>query len=68
MALAVGFALYLPQFSAPQPVRVAHGLVVLAGCVAIAHALHRADTTTVIATPAPRIEHDEARAMVGAAD
>ncbi len=69
VTLAVAFALYLPQFSAPQPVRIAHGLVVLAGCVAIARALHRADTTTTATTAAPAqsFERDEARAMVGAA-
>lgn len=30
--LALAFALYLPQFTAPQPVRVVHGLLVAAGC------------------------------------
>lgn len=30
--LAVAFALYLPQFTTPKPVRVAHGLLVAAGC------------------------------------
>ncbi len=69
VTLAVAFALYLPQFSAPQPVRIAHGVVVLAGCVAVARALHRADTTTTTATAAPAQSfwRDEARAMVGAA-
>ncbi len=69
VTFAVAFALYLPQFSAPQPVRVAHGLVVLAGCVAIARALHRADTTASPATasPAHSFERDDAAFMVGAA-
>jgi hypothetical protein len=39
--LAVGFALYLPQFVVGQPVRVAHGLVVAAGCLWIATAIWR---------------------------
>jgi hypothetical protein len=39
--LAVGFALYLPQFVAGQPVRVAHGLMVAAGCLWIATAMWR---------------------------
>lgn len=30
--LAVGFALYLPQFMAPHAVRVAHGLLIAVGC------------------------------------
>jgi hypothetical protein len=34
--LAVGVALYLPQFEATQPLRVAHGLVMAAGCGLVA--------------------------------
>ncbi len=30
--LAVGFALFIPQFFTPQPVRIGHGLLVLIGC------------------------------------
>ncbi len=30
--LAVGFSLFIPQFFAPQPVRVGHGLLILVGC------------------------------------
>ncbi len=30
--LAVAFALFIPQFFTPQPVRVAHGLLILVGC------------------------------------
>lgn len=30
--LAVGFALFIPQFFAPQPVRIGHGLLVMVGC------------------------------------
>ncbi len=34
--LAVGFALYLPQFMLAQPLRVAHGLLISAACGLIA--------------------------------
>ncbi|WP_332449251.1 hypothetical protein [Methanoculleus sp.] len=34
--LALGFALFLPQFFAPAAVRIAHGLLVLAGCWLVA--------------------------------
>ena len=34
--LAVAFALYLPQFTTPQPVRVAHGVLVAVGCWLVA--------------------------------
>jgi hypothetical protein len=34
--LAVGFALYIPQFFGSQPIRVAHGVLVAVGCVWIA--------------------------------
>ena len=30
--LAVGLALYIPQFTGPQSIRIAHGLLMLAGC------------------------------------
>lgn len=33
---AVGFALYIPQFFAARPIRVAHGLLVAAGCLWLA--------------------------------
>jgi hypothetical protein len=33
---ALGFALYIPQYAATQPVRVAHGLLIAAGCLWIA--------------------------------
>ena len=39
--LAVGFALYLPQFTAGQPVRVAHGLLITAGGLILAWNLVR---------------------------
>ncbi len=39
--LAVGMALYLPQFFASPSLRVAHGVLMGAGCVVLAAALHR---------------------------
>jgi hypothetical protein len=52
--LAVGLALYLPQFPTPQAVRVAHGVLVGAGCLLVAWVLGRVtrvvDTAT---TPEP---------------
>jgi hypothetical protein len=39
--LAAGFALYLPQFTAGQPVRVAHGLLITAGGLLLARNLAR---------------------------
>jgi hypothetical protein len=39
--LAVGMALYLPQFFAPPALRVAHGVLVAAGCLLLALALRR---------------------------
>jgi hypothetical protein len=39
--LAAGFALYLPQFTAGQPVRVAHGLLITAGGLLLAWNLAR---------------------------
>jgi hypothetical protein len=38
---ALGFALYIPQFFGMQPIRVAHGLLVAAGCLWIAAGLWR---------------------------
>jgi hypothetical protein len=40
--LAVGFVLFLPQFFFPQPVRVAHGFLVMAGCWLVAWCLVKA--------------------------
>ena len=42
LPLVVGFALYLPQYLASQPVRVAHAALITAGCFWIASALWRA--------------------------
>lgn len=38
---ALGFLLYLPQFVGTQPIRVAHGLVVAAGCLWMAVGMWR---------------------------
>jgi hypothetical protein len=42
---AVGFALYIPQFFGTQPIRVAHGLLVTAGCLWIAASLWQLSAT-----------------------
>lgn len=34
--LAIGFALYLPQFGTPQEIRVTHGLLIMIACILIA--------------------------------
>lgn len=36
---ALGFALYIPQYAASQPIRVAHGLLIAIGCIWIAAAM-----------------------------
>ncbi len=36
---ALGFGLYIPQFLGTQPIRVAHGLLVAAGCLWVAAGL-----------------------------
>lgn len=36
VGLALGLLLFLPQFFGPPPVRIAHGLLVLAGCLLVA--------------------------------
>jgi hypothetical protein len=41
--LAIGFGLYIPQYTAPQYLRVAHGLVITVSCVLIAWNLLRMD-------------------------
>ena len=45
--LAAGFALYIPQYLAPQWLRVAHGLLITASCILIAWNLARAPGTPV---------------------
>jgi hypothetical protein len=43
IVFAAGFALFLPQFFAPAPIRIAHGVVMLAGLVWLAVAMWRAN-------------------------
>lgn len=47
LPLVVGFALYLPQYLASQPIRVAHAALITAGCFWIASALWRGDRRPV---------------------
>jgi hypothetical protein len=44
---ALAFALYIPQFFGTQPLRVAHGLLVLAGCLWIAANMWRTHATPI---------------------
>lgn len=39
--LAIGIALYLPQFATPEPVRIAHGALVAIGCATLAWTMSR---------------------------
>lgn len=39
--LAVGFVLFMPQFTAPPSIRIAHGVLVAIGCLRIALGLLR---------------------------
>ena len=39
IVLAVAFALYIPQFAASQPIRVAHGVLILIGALLLAWAI-----------------------------
>lgn len=39
LPLAVAMALYIPQFAAAQPIRVAHGLLMTAGCLLLSVAI-----------------------------
>jgi hypothetical protein len=46
IVLAIAFALYIPQFAAGQPLRVAHGVLILIGALILAWAmLARRDET-----------------------
>jgi hypothetical protein len=47
LPLVVGFALYLPQYLASQPVRVAHAALITVGCFWIAAALWHGDRRPV---------------------
>ncbi|NNJ13288.1 hypothetical protein EKD04_023470 [Chloroflexales bacterium ZM16-3] len=44
--LALGLALYIPQFFGSQPLRVAHGLLIAVGCLWVALDLWRGSATT----------------------
>jgi hypothetical protein len=44
LLLALAFALYIPQFFGSQPIRVAHGLLVAAGCLWVAMTLWQCST------------------------
>ncbi|MFI7420094.1 hypothetical protein [Nonomuraea sp. NPDC049684] len=48
-ALALGLALFIPQFFGPYPVRIAHGALVMIGGLWLAASLLRAPRTTVAA-------------------
>jgi hypothetical protein len=52
---ALGFALFLPQFFTPAPVRIGHGVLMAIGCLLLAIALYRSDhsTDTPSAEPTP---------------
>ncbi len=39
--LAIGFALFTPQFTTPQPIRVAYGLFLLLACLSLAWSMAR---------------------------
>lgn len=47
VVLAVGMALFLPQFFAPAPIRIAHGVLVGLGCLWLARDLLRVRTAPV---------------------
>ena len=39
IVLAIAFALYIPQFAAGQPLRIAHGVLILIGALVLAWAI-----------------------------
>ena len=43
---AAGFVLFIPQFFATAPVRIAHGVLLGIGCLLLAHALRKGATTS----------------------
>jgi hypothetical protein len=47
---ALGFALYIPQYVASQPIRVAHGLLIAVGCLWIAAGMWQTSSSAVRAT------------------
>jgi hypothetical protein len=46
--LAIGFALYIPQYTAPQYLRVAHGLLITLSCFVVALNLVRLNAVGVM--------------------
>ena len=55
---AIGFALYIPQFYGPQPLRVAHGLLVAIGCVWLAVVIWKESSKHNGAPPIPERDTD----------
>lgn len=47
---ALGFALYIPQYVASQPIRVAHGLLIAVGCLWIAAGMWKTSSSADRAT------------------
>jgi hypothetical protein len=48
--MATGFLLYIPQYGTPQPVRIAHGLLITLGCLLLAWSvLRRRDVRPALA-------------------
>jgi hypothetical protein len=44
--LAIGFALYIPQFTMPQSIRVVHGLFILIACLVLAWSMANRNRAT----------------------
>ncbi|GGS65072.1 hypothetical protein ACFFV7_02195 [Nonomuraea spiralis] len=49
IVLGLGFALFIPQFFSPYPVRIAHGALIMIGALWLASSLVRARRTAVAA-------------------
>ncbi len=55
--LAVGMVLFIPQFLTPQPVRIAHGLVMASGCGLLGwHLVAARRSEANLPAPAPNVE------------
>ena len=46
--LALGFALFIPQFTAPQPVRIAQGALIMLGCVLVASSISMRNPAPIV--------------------
>ena len=57
IVLAIAFALYIPQFAAGQPLRVAHGVLILIGALILAWAMVARQGE--VATPDGRVQRRE---------